>query len=132
MRQMLIALCCLPGFVSAEGAQPQIYQLPGGEQIRAAPPTGGFLNLPGRVTGQTDGKYPYVVLRDHTVQQGFRNTQWAEVAPVSEDGSIDQQHSGWVLLPTDQKADQQLKTYEGTLSDNALRQIQTTIQNYKK
>lgn len=132
MRPVLIALCCLPGIVSAEDVQPQIYQLPSGEPIRTAPPTGGFLNLPGHVKGQTEATRPYVVLRDHTVQQGFRNTQWAEVAPITEDGSIDQQHSGWVLLPTDQATDQQLKTYEGTLSDSALRQIQTSIQNYKK
>ncbi|MDR6264227.1 hypothetical protein [Roseobacter sp. N2S] len=132
MRHVLIALCCLPRFVSAEGAQPHIYQLPSGEQIRAAPPTGGFLNLPGRVTGQTDAKNPYVVLRDHTVQQGFRNTQWAEVAPISEDGSINEQQSGWIILPKDQAVDQQLKPYEGQIPETTLRQIQTNIQNYKK
>ncbi len=115
MYKLIFPFLLLPVAVFAESIQPDIYQIPNTSELRSSPPTGGFFGFPGQVTGKTTPERPYVVLRDHEVQQGFSKSKWVEVAPVQAEGLIDRDNSGWILLKASDPVQHQLPRYPHAL-----------------
>ncbi|MEM7437965.1 MAG: hypothetical protein AAF393_00090 [Pseudomonadota bacterium] len=98
MWRMLIVLLLLSPQAFAAGDPPKIVALAAGLDIRESPPNGGAWSYPGPVKAVTKKDQRYVILRKVMIQQGFRSTEWTQVAPVDANNAVIPNQSGWVLI----------------------------------